>query len=66
MLSVSYFEKGLYELSEEEVTAERVQQLADKVELEIQGGYSLRPIMAVSSLETLVAVAWLSCRLSEF
>lgn len=50
MLSVSYFEKALYELPEDQVTAEKVQELADQVELEIQGGYSLRPILAVSGL----------------
>jgi len=46
MLSVSYFEKALYELPEEEVTAEKVIELADKMELDVQGGYALRPIVA--------------------
>lgn len=49
MLSVSYFEKALYELPEEEVSAEKVHELADMIEMEIQGGYSLRPILAVSN-----------------
>ena len=48
MLAVSYFEKALYELPEEEVTAEKVKELADKVEVDIQGGLGLRPILAVS------------------
>lgn len=48
MLAVSYFEKALYELPEEEVTAERVRDLADSVEVDIQGGLGLRPILAVS------------------
>lgn len=48
MLAVSYFEKALYELSPEEVTAAKIKELADHTELNIQGGYSLRPILAVS------------------
>lgn len=47
MLAVSYFEKALYELPEEEVTAERMQSLADEVEERIQGGPSPRPILSV-------------------
>jgi len=50
MLSVSYFEKALYELPEEDVTAEAILKLADKVELEIQGGYSARPLLSVPHL----------------
>ncbi|CAB9506763.1 Peptidase family M3 [Seminavis robusta] len=46
MLSVSYFEKALYELPEEEVTADKIKELADETELKIQGGYSIRPILA--------------------
>ena len=49
MLSVSYFEKALYELPPEEVTAAKITELADQMELDIQGGYSLRPILAVSN-----------------
>lgn len=48
MLAVSYFEKALYELPPEQVTATKIRELADQTELEIQGGYSLRPILAVS------------------
>jgi hypothetical protein len=52
MLSMSYFEKSLYELPEEEVTAEKVVALADEMELQYQGGYSLRPLLSVSFQET--------------
>eukprot|EP00814_Leptocylindrus_danicus_P016230 CAMPEP_0116021066 /NCGR_PEP_ID=MMETSP0321-20121206/10165_1 /TAXON_ID=163516 /ORGANISM="Leptocylindrus danicus var. danicus, Strain B650" /LENGTH=633 /DNA_ID=CAMNT_0003491865 /DNA_START=38 /DNA_END=1939 /DNA_ORIENTATION=+ len=47
MLAVSYFEKALYELPDEEVTPERVMQLADEVEKSIQGGFSPRPLLSV-------------------
>jgi len=47
MLSVSYFEKALYELPEDEVTAENIEILADKVELKIQGGFSARPLLSI-------------------
>lgn len=47
MLAVSYFEKALYELPDESVTAEAIVALADKVEREIQGGLSPRPLMSV-------------------
>ena len=47
MLSVSYFEKALYELPEAEVTAENIQKLADAIETEIQGGFSARPLLSV-------------------
>jgi Peptidase family M3 len=50
MLAVSYFEKALYELPEEEVTVENVQALADRIELEIQGGYSGRPLLSIPHL----------------
>lgn len=50
MLSVSYFEKALYELPEEEVTAENIQKLADKIELEVQGGLSARPLLSIPHL----------------
>ena len=42
MLAVPYFEKALYEL--EEVTDAAVTALADKIEREIQGGLSARPL----------------------
>ena len=47
MLSVPYFEKALYELPEDEVTAERIQALADEVEKEVQGGLAPRPMLSV-------------------
>ena len=50
MLAVSYFEKALYELPEEELTAENVQSLADSIELKIQGGYSGRPLISIPHL----------------
>lgn len=50
MLSVSYFEKALYELPEEEVTSENIQKLADKTELEYQGVFSGRPLLSIPHL----------------
>lgn len=47
MLTVSYFEKALYELPEEEVTAENILKLADQVECDISGGFSPRPLLSV-------------------
>ena len=47
MLSVSYFEKALYELPENEVTSEKIQKLADEVEIKVQGGFSARPLLSV-------------------
>lgn len=49
MLSVSYFEKALYELPPENVTADKIKELADQTEIEILGGYAERPILAVSA-----------------
>jgi len=50
MLAVSYFEKALYELPEEEMTSERIQSLADEIEQKIQGGLSPRPLLSVPHL----------------
>ena len=50
MLSVSYYEKALYELPEEEVTAERIQALAKEIEIAIQGGLGPRPLLSVPHL----------------
>ena len=50
MLSVSYFEKALYELPESELTLENVQALADEIEIKIQGGLSARPLLSVPHL----------------
>ncbi|GIL49198.1 hypothetical protein Vafri_5347 [Volvox africanus] len=47
MLVVPYFEKALYELPEDELTAERLLSLADEVENKVQGGLSPRPLLSV-------------------
>jgi Zn-dependent oligopeptidase len=47
MLAVPYFEKALYELSEEEVSAEKIQNLAEETEKWIQGGLAGRPLLSV-------------------
>jgi hypothetical protein len=47
MIAVPYFEKALYEMAEEDVTAENIKALADKVEKDIQGGLSPRPLLSV-------------------
>lgn len=47
MLSVSYFEKALYELPESAVTTDKIQSLADEIEKKIQGGFSPRPLLSV-------------------
>ncbi len=47
MLAVSFFEKALYELPDEEVTPDRVASLADEVEAAIEGGPSPRPLLSV-------------------
>ena len=47
MLAVPYFEKRLYELPEDQVTAQRILSLADEVEREIELGPSPRPLMSV-------------------
>ena len=48
MLAVPFFEKALYEL--EDVTAEAIAQLADRVEVEVQGGLGARPLLSVPHL----------------
>lgn len=50
MIAVPYFEKALYELDEEEMTAERIATLADQVEKDMQGGLSSRPLLSVPHL----------------
>jgi len=47
MLAVPYFEKALYELPAEELSVEKLQQLADEVENKVQGGLSPRPLLSV-------------------
>lgn len=46
-LVVSYFEKALYELPEEQMTAETIIKLGDDVEKRVQGGFSSRPVLSV-------------------
>ena len=54
MLSVSYFEKALYELPEQDLTtatsSQKIQALADEIEIKIQGGLSARPLLSVPHL----------------
>lgn len=47
MLAVPYFEKKLYEMPSDELDANSLQQLADEVENQIQGGLSPRPLLSV-------------------
>jgi oligoendopeptidase F len=47
MLSVAYFEKALYELAVEQVTADQIQKLAHDIEKKIQGGLGPRPLLSV-------------------
>ena len=50
MIAVSYFERALYELPDEELTPQAVAALADRTELEMQGGLSARPLLSVPHL----------------
>jgi Zn-dependent oligopeptidase len=50
MIAVPYFEKALYEMPEEDLTASSIKELADKVERDIQGGLSPRPLLSVPHL----------------
>jgi len=50
MLAVPYFEKALYEMAEEELSAQSVQALADQIEQKIQGGLGARPLLSVPHL----------------
>jgi len=47
MLAVSYFEKAMYELPDEALTGPALLALADRVEREVQGGFSARPLLSV-------------------
>lgn len=47
MLAVPYFERRLYELPEDDLTPEKVLELAAQVELDIQGMRAARPLMSV-------------------
>ena len=50
MIAVPYFEKALYEMAEEDLSAASVKALADKIEMEIQGGLGGRPLLSVPHL----------------
>jgi oligoendopeptidase F len=50
MIAVPYFEKALYEMDENELNAESIKSLADKIEHDIQGGLSPRPLLSVPHL----------------
>ena len=47
MLAVPYFEKALYELPEDKLTAEAILELARETEEKIQGGPASRPLLSV-------------------
>ncbi|KAJ3108082.1 hypothetical protein HDU97_002317 [Phlyctochytrium planicorne] len=47
MLAVPFFERRLYDLPEDELTAEKMIAIADEVEIAIQGGLSGRPLLSV-------------------
>jgi len=47
MLAVPFFEKRLYELPDEELTAERILRVADEVEADVELGPSPRPLLSV-------------------
>jgi hypothetical protein len=47
MLAVPYFEKALYELPEDQITGQKILDLAREVELNIQGGLATRPLLSV-------------------
>jgi len=47
MICVPYFEKALYELKDDDVNPAAIQALADRIELEIQGGLAARPLLSV-------------------
>jgi hypothetical protein len=47
MLAVPFYERALYELSEEEMTPERILSLSHEIEISIQGARSSRPLLSV-------------------
>ncbi|KAJ3288312.1 hypothetical protein HDU79_004958 [Rhizoclosmatium sp. JEL0117] len=47
MLAVPFYEQRLYEMPEDKLTVAALIELADQVELEVQGGLSGRPLLAV-------------------
>jgi len=46
MIAVPYFEKALYEMPEEDLTAENIARVADEIEHKIQGGLAARPLLS--------------------
>ncbi len=50
MLAVSYFEKALYELPNDQLSPDKIKTLADEIEHKIQGGLSPRPLLSVPHL----------------
>lgn len=50
MLAVPYFEKALYEMDETQLSAESIAALADRIDLQIQGGMAARPLLSVPHL----------------
>ena len=50
MLAVPYFEKALYEMDEAELSAASIAALADRIDLQIQGGMAARPLLSVPHL----------------
>jgi hypothetical protein len=50
MLAVPYFEKALYEMPPDELSAASVKALADQVEEKVQGGLGARPLLSVPHL----------------
>merc|ERR1719446_446558 len=47
MLAVPFFERALYELPDSELTDAKIKQLADEIELKVQGGSASRPLLSV-------------------
>jgi hypothetical protein len=47
MLAVPFYERALYELSEEEMTPDRIISLSHEIELSIQGARATRPLLSV-------------------
>ena len=50
MLAVPYFEKALYEMPADDLTANSIKELAERTERQIQGGLSPRPLLSVPHL----------------
>ena len=47
MIAVPYFEKALYETPADELSPEKIAEIADEIEKKIQGGLSARPLLSV-------------------